>query len=114
MKITEKFHTKGCVFSIECFPPKQAENFGKMKETLHSMASLAPDFISVTYGAGGSAGGVSTVELADYIKNELGVEPLAHLVCMGADKQSAGETLAALAKAGVENVLALRGDETPQ
>lgn len=113
MKITEKFHTKGCVFSIECFPPKQAENFGKMKETLHSMASLAPDFISVTYGAGGSAGGVSTVELADYIKNELGVEPLAHLVCMGADKQSAGETLAALAKAGVENVLALRGDETP-
>ena len=113
MRIAEKFREKGCTFSIECFPPKKAENLESMKETLRSMAGLSPDFISVTYGAGGSAGGVSTVELADYLKNALGVEPLAHLLCMGADKASAAATLAALEKAGVRNVLALRGDETP-
>ncbi|MCI2047202.1 MAG: methylenetetrahydrofolate reductase [Faecalibacterium sp.] len=113
MKVESLFAQKPCVFSIECFPPKQTANVAKMKETLGHMQALHPDFMSVTYGAGGSAGGASTVEIADYLKNTLGVEPLAHLICMGADKASAQNTLGALAHAGVENVLALRGDETP-
>lgn len=113
MKLQTVYQQKRCVFSIECFPPKQTANFEKMKATLRSMSALHPDFISVTYGAGGSAGGVSTVEVADYLKNELGVEPLAHLICMGADKASVAGTLASLRAAHVENVLALRGDETP-
>ena len=54
MQISQMFKRKPCVFSIECFPPKQTANFGKMKDTLRTMRTLNPDFISVTYGAGGS------------------------------------------------------------
>ena len=73
MTITEKFQNTRCVFSIECFPPKQTTQMDKMKATLQAMRALNPDFISVTFGAGGSAGGVSTVEVADYIQHEVGV-----------------------------------------
>lgn len=113
MKIEQLFAQKPCVFSIECFPPKQVESLPKMQDTLRKLATLNPDFISVTYGAGGSAGGVSTVELADFLQNELGVTALAHLICMGADKASITDTLTRLQAVGVENVLALRGDITP-
>lgn len=113
MKISELYNRKKCVFSIECFPPKQTVNFEKMKATLGRMQALHPDFISVTYGAGGSAGGVSTVEVASYLKNELEVEPLAHLICMGNSCAKATAELNALEQAGVCNVLALRGDKTP-
>ena len=71
MTITEQFKTKRCVFSIECFPPKQTTQMDKLKDTLQKMQALTPGFISVTFGAGGSAGGVSTAEVADYIQNEL-------------------------------------------
>ena len=113
MYIRQMFAQKPCVFSIECFPPKQVENYAKMQETLRKMAKLEPSFISVTYGAGGSAGGVSTVEIASFLKNELNVEPMAHLVCMGSDKQSMTDTCDRLFAAGVNNILALRGDRTP-
>jgi methylenetetrahydrofolate reductase (NADPH) len=113
MNIETLYKKKSCVFSIECFPPKQAASYEQMQQTLRRMAGLSPDFISVTYGAGGSAGGVSTVEIADFLKNTLHVEPMAHLICMGSDRAGTAAALAALEKAGVENVLALRGDETP-
>ena len=113
MKLCETFKTNPCVFSIECFPPKKAESYPNMQATLRKMAALEPDFISVTYGAGGSAGGVSTVEIASFIKRELGVEPLAHFVCMGSSEERMSADLAALAANGVHNVLALRGDATP-
>lgn len=113
MQIPELFAKKSTVFSIECFPPKQTVNFEKMKATLRVMSTLRPDFISVTYGAGGSAGGVSTCEVASFIKGELGVEPLAHILCMGNDRQSIDALRAALDGAGVHNVLALRGDRSP-
>ena len=113
MKLSDTFKTKPCVFSIECFPPKKTENYPQMQATLDKMAALNPDFISVTYGAGGSAGGVSTVEIASYIKNTLGIQPLAHFVCMGSDEAKMSADLAALAECGVQNVLALRGDVTP-
>ena len=86
MKISELFQNKSCVFSIECFPPKQTTQFAAMQQTLRRMKELSPDFISVTYGAGGSAGGVSTVEVANFLQEELGILPLAHIICMGSDK----------------------------
>ena len=113
MQISQMFKRKPCVFSIECFPPKQTANFGKMKDTLRTMRTLNPDFISVTYGAGGSTGGVSTVEVAEFLKNDLNVEPLAHMICMGSDKAKAAQLLDQLNAAGVRNVLTLRGDHTP-
>lgn len=113
MLISQMFKRKPCVFSIECFPPKQTANFEKMKQTLRTMSELHPDFISVTYGAGGSAGGVSTVEVAQYLKQDIGIEPLAHMICMGSDRSKAAELLHQLEAAGVRNVLTLRGDRTP-
>ena len=113
MTITEMFQTKRCVFSIECFPPKQTTQMDKMKATLTAMQKLYPDFISVTFGAGGSAGGVSTVEVADFIQNELHIPALAHLICMGNDEASAAAVLNQLDAIGVRDVLALRGDRTP-
>ena len=107
MQISQMFKRKPCVFSIECFPPKQTANFGKMKDTLRTMRTLNPDFISVTYGAGGSTGGVSTVEVAEFLKNDLNVEPLAHMICMGSDKAKAAQLLDQLNAAGVRNVLTL-------
>lgn len=113
MNISQMFKHKTCVFSIECFPPKQTTQFAAMQQTLRRMGDLHPDFISVTYGAGGSAGGVSTVEVAQFIKQELGVEPLAHMICMGTDKAQAAALLHQLEQAGVRNVLTLRGDRSP-
>ena len=112
MTITEMFQTKRCVFSIECFPPKQTTQMDKMKTTLTAMQKLNPDFISVTFGAGGSAGGVSTVDVADFIQNELHIPALAHLICMGNDEASAAAVLNQLDAIGVRDVLALRGDKS--
>lgn len=91
MTITEQFKAKRCVFSIECFPPKQITQMDKLKDTLRQMQAMDPGFISVTFGAGGSAGGVSTAEVADYIQNELHIPTLAHLICMGNDETRAAE-----------------------
>lgn len=111
--ISQLYRQKPCVFSIECFPPKQTTKFAAMQDTLSRMKALDPDFISVTYGAGGSAGGVSSVQVASFLKNELGIQPLAHVLCMGSDRQKAAAQLEALRAAGVRDVLALRGDRTP-
>lgn len=113
MKIVDQFKAKRCVFSIECFPPKQTTQMDKLRATLFAMKNLAPDFISVTFGAGGSAGGISTVEVANLIQNEVGIPALAHLICMGNDKASASRILDELEQVGVHDVLALRGDRTP-
>ena len=102
MQISQMFKRKPCVFSIECFPPKQTANFDKMKDTLRTMRTLNPDFISVTYGAGGSTGGVSTVEVAEFLKNDLNVEPLAHMICMGSDKAKAAQLLDQLDAAAMQ------------
>ena len=106
MTITEQFKAKRCVFSIECFPPKQTTQMDKLKDTLRQMQALNPGFISVTFGAGGSAGGVSTVEVADYLQNELSVPTMAHLICMGNDETRAAAILDQLEAVGVRDVLA--------
>lgn len=114
MLISEMFRKKPCVFSIEVFPPKKE---GAVQSVLYpaleEMRGLRPDFISVTYGAGGGAAGQSTAQIASYLKNELGVESLAHLTCVHSTREQVNAALAALRAAGVENVLALRGDVNP-
>ena len=104
MTITEQFKAKRCVFSIECFPPKQTTQMDKLKDTLRQMQALNPGFISVSFGAGGSAGGVSTVEVADYLQNELSVPTMAHLICMGNDETRAAAILDQLEAVGVRDV----------
>lgn len=113
MKIKDMYKPGHCVFSIECFPPKKAVNFDKMKDNLRKMAEVRPEFISVTFGAGGSANTVSTVQVTDFVKNELHIEAIAHVICMGADKASIKKTVEDLHRVNVSNVLALRGDVTP-
>ena len=113
MKIIDLFSQKNCVFSIEVFPPKQAVAFEPLLGKLAELAKLDPDFISVTYGAGGSVAGRGTADIAEYLKNTLHVEPLAHLTCVNSSRAQIGAVLDDLQSRGVENILALRGDKNP-
>lgn len=114
MHIYEKFKEKPCVFSIEVFPPKKAEATAEsLYPALKTMSALNPDYISVTYGAGGGQAGKSTGEIAAHIKNELGIESLAHLTSVNASRSQVLETMNILKENNVENILALRGDLDP-
>lgn len=97
------------MFSFEFFPPKTDEGETKLWNVLNELRALKPTYVSVTYGAGGSTR-AKTVELTRRIKQELGIEPLAHLTCVGATRDELRRVLDELQEAGVENVLALRGD----
>jgi methylenetetrahydrofolate reductase (NADPH) len=97
------------VFSFEFFPPKTYEGEQNLRATLGALRELKPDFVSVTYGAAGSTRGL-TLELTKWIKQELGIEAMAHLSCVGATRDELCVILDSLADAGIENVLALRGD----
>jgi methylenetetrahydrofolate reductase (NADPH) len=102
--------TKGePTFSFEFFPPKSAEGEHNLRATLEALRPLEPDFVSVTYGAGGSTR-AKTVELTKWIKQDLGIEAMAHLSCVGATREELVEILDGIAAAGIDNVLALRGD----
>jgi methylenetetrahydrofolate reductase (NADPH) len=100
--------TKPC-FSVEFFPPKTAEGRGQLLDTARRLARLDPAFVSVTYGAGGSTRD-GTVEIADKLHNELGLETMAHLSCVGETVEGLRGVLDRVAEIGIENVLALRGD----
>lgn len=95
--------------SLEIFPPKKEEEFPGAFELLDKMALLNPDFISVTYGAGGSRS-KKTVEMTSYIQNTLHIPALAHLTCVGNTKSDINTVVADLKEAGINKVLALRGD----
>jgi methylenetetrahydrofolate reductase (NADPH) len=97
------------VFSFEFYPPKTDEGELSLRATLEALRQLEPDFVSVTYGAGGSSRG-RTVELTKWIKQDLGIEAMAHLSCVGSTREELAEILDGMAAAGIENVLALRGD----
>ncbi len=99
----------GPVFSFEFFPPKTDEGERNLRATLEDLRSFDPDFVSVTYGAGGGTR-ARTVELTHWIKRDLGIEAMAHLSCVGSTREELLETLAGMRRAGIENVLALRGD----
>ena len=95
--------------SFEVFPPKKDGEFEKAFEVLDKMALLKPDFISVTYGAGGSRSG-RTVEIASYIQNKLGIDAVAHMTCVGNKKDELLQVADALKENNVNHILALRGD----
>lgn len=95
--------------SYELFPPKNPAGWGMLYSTLGEISRLAPDYISVTYGAGGSTRS-KTVDLVARIQNELGIESVAHLTCVGHSRDELGDILRTLEQAGIRNVLALRGD----
>lgn len=95
--------------SLEIFPPKKEEEFAGAYELLDKMALLQPDFISVTYGAGGSRS-KKTVEMTSYIHNTLKIPALAHLTCVGNTKNDIDRVVSDLKSAGIHRILALRGD----
>ncbi|MEE9384043.1 MAG: methylenetetrahydrofolate reductase [NAD(P)H] [Nannocystaceae bacterium] len=109
MRIKDRLAHKRPVFSFEFFPPKTEEGEKVLWRSLEQLALLEPDFVSVTYGAGGSTR-TRTVELVGRIKRELGIEPMAHLTCVGATRDELADTLDRLGDLGIENILALRGD----
>ncbi len=95
--------------SYELFPPKNPAGWGTLYGTLGEISKLSPDYISVTYGAGGSTRS-KTVDLVARIQNELGIESMAHLTCVGHSRDELRDILATLEQSGIGNVLALRGD----
>ncbi len=109
MRIRDCFNDTWPVFSFEFFPPKTEEGVRKLYATIEELAALDPSFVSVTYGAGGSTREL-TVELVGRIKKEIGLEAMAHLTCVGHSRQELAAILDRLQAAGIENVLALRGD----
>jgi methylenetetrahydrofolate reductase (NADPH) len=109
MRISDRLRHKRPIFSFEFFPPRTEKGEGVLWRSLEKLASLEPDFVSVTYGAGGSTR-ARTVEIVGRIKKELGIEPLAHLTCVGSSRDDLSRVLDQLAESGVENVLPLRGD----
>ncbi|NMO21250.1 methylenetetrahydrofolate reductase [NAD(P)H] [Pyxidicoccus fallax] len=109
MKIRNRLNPSNPCFSFEFFPPKTDEGVANLFKTLEDLAPLQPGFVSVTYGAGGSTRD-RTVELVTRIKQETGIEAMAHLTCVGHTKDELRELLRRLQDAKLENVLALRGD----
>jgi methylenetetrahydrofolate reductase (NADH) len=97
------------IFSFEFFPPKTPEGEVTLRETLTMLGDLDPSFVSVTYGAGGTTR-ARTVEITKLIKQDLGIEAMAHLSCVGESVDRLREILDEIGEAGIENVLALRGD----
>ncbi|MEZ4220490.1 MAG: methylenetetrahydrofolate reductase [NAD(P)H] [Polyangiaceae bacterium] len=109
MKIVDKLRGNKPAFSFEFFPPKDEPGRDRLFETVEHLAPYDPTFVSVTYGAGGSTRKL-TVELVTRIEREAGLDAMAHLTCVGATREEIGEVLDELGAAGIENVLALRGD----
>jgi len=97
------------VFSFEFFPPKTEQGEANLRAALEALAPLRPDFASVTYGAGGSTRD-RTLEVTRWLKQKLGIEAMAHLSCVGTTREELQQILDEVAQAGIENVLALRGD----
>lgn len=112
MKISELFKEK-TVLSFEIFPPKPTTDESVIYETLNGLTGLHPDFISVTYGAGGGKNGSKTIQIASDVKHKYCIESAAHLPCIGITKNQAVHILDSLKENGIENILALRGDISP-
>lgn len=113
MKLTEIYSKNNNVLSFEIFPPKKDDELKNIEPTLDVLCDLKPDYISVTFGAGGSSNNNKTIALAKKIKEVYHVEPVVHLTCMCYSKAEIDEFTKQIAAEGIENVLALRGDHNP-
>jgi methylenetetrahydrofolate reductase (NADPH) len=114
MQIASLFNQRKTVLSFEVFPPKKTSSVQTIYNTLDELKDLKPDFISVTYGAGGNAGDTATCDIASVIKHKYKIEPLAHLTCVNDTKAEIVQVLDRLKQNGIENILALRGDINPE
>ena len=113
MKLTELFAQDKLSLSFEVFPPKTDSAFDSVKHATEEIARLRPSFMSVTYGAGGGTSRY-TLEIAKNIKQNHGVPTLAHLTCVSSTRETVREKIEQMKAAGIENVMALRGDLTPE
>ena len=113
MKISELLRQDGLSLSFEVFPPKTNTVFESVKRATEEIAALGPAFVSVTYGAGGGTSQY-TLEIAKNIKERYGVPTLAHLTCVSSAWELVRERIGQMKAAGIENVMALRGDLTPE
>ena len=111
MRIKDIFKEK-TVFSFEVFPPKKTSPIDVIYTTLEELRDLSPDFISVTFSAGGSGNGGYAIDVASKVK-EYGITPMIHLPCINYTKDEIKATLTAIQENGIENILALRGDINP-
>jgi len=109
MKIRYRLNPSNPCFSFEFFPPKTDEGVADLLRTVEELAPLDPGFVSVTYGAGGSTRD-RTLDLVTRIKKDSGIEAMAHVTCVGHSKDELSQILDRLGSAGIQNVLALRGD----
>ena len=113
MKIIDIIKAGKPTLSFEVFPPKTDSSFESVKVATEEIAKLYPSFMSVTYGAGGGTSKY-TLEIAENIKKNYGVPTLAHLTCVSSTKQTVKERIEAIKSAGIQNIMALRGDLTPE
>ena len=113
MKLSELFCRDTLSLSFEVFPPKTDSTFDSVKHATEEIAALRPSFMSVTYGAGGGTSKY-TLEIAKNIKERYSVPTLAHLTCVSSTRETVMEKLKQIEAAGIENVMALRGDLTPE
>ncbi|MBR2406322.1 MAG: methylenetetrahydrofolate reductase [Clostridia bacterium] len=109
MKIKDLLTQNKLTMSFEVFPPKTESSFDSVKSATEEIAALRPAYMSVTYGAGGGTSRY-TLDIAKTIKAQHGVPTLAHLTCVSSTRETVREKIAAIREAGIENVMALRGD----
>lgn len=109
MQIRDFFSNKKWTLSFEVFPPVREGNLESLYKTIGELKALSPDFISVTYGAGGSTRDM-TIEIASTVRKSFGQEVLAHLTCVGSTRDDIAGILDEMRLQGIENILALRGD----
>ena len=113
MKLSEILNQNRLSLSFEVFPPKTDTSFESVRHATEEIASLRPAFMSVTYGAGGGTSRY-TLEIAKNIKERYSVPTLAHLTCVSSTRETVRQKIADIKAAGIENVMALRGDLTPE
>ena len=109
MKISELLKDEKLSISFEVFPPKTESGFESVKHATEEIAALRPSFMSVTYGAGGGTSKY-TLDIARHIKERYGVPSIAHLTCVSSTRETVRERIADIRAAGIENIMALRGD----
>ncbi len=113
MKLTEIINNNQCSLSFEVFPPKRSDLFDSVKTAVEVIARLRPSFMSVTYGAGGGTSSY-TLDIAKDIKERFNVPTMAHLTCVSSTKETVASKIQEIKEAGIVNVMALRGDLTPE
>ena len=113
MKLSNLFEENRLSLSFEVFPPKTDTSFESVKHATEEIAKLKPSFMSVTYGAGGGTSRY-TLDIAKNIKERYDVPTLAHLTCVSSTKETVKKKIEEIKSAGIQNIMALRGDLTPE